>query len=511
MGRPIIPSSEKIMAAQTLHALVRHLRRTLEASGASEATDADLLQHWVTRRDEAAFEVLLWRHGPIVLGVCRRLLSQPSDVEDAFQATFLALVRKASSIRQGQSVASWLYKVAYRAALRLRARAPVSVGTVDLPAPDENDELLWRDLRSVLDAEIDRLPERYRAAFVLCCLQGKTNEAAARELGCPVGTILSRLSWARERLRWRLARRGVTLSAGVLAITLARNAAAATVPTGLAGATLQIALCDAIGRAADVLPAHVAALTQEVLRAMTFSRIKMTAAIALALSALVAGGIVATTSLDAKETLPPSENVSSTTPAPVQKETIDVPSPRSGVLVVIGTEIKAGEKVPPGDVVTLKAGGETKKYRRLKVGDKVEEGQLLARLDDRLARDEVAIAEARVEAAEAEHRAAGKTTDEARRRYESISAQNNRVPGSVSQDELQGALLSLHRYTEEAIAKKLAIAVARKQLESAKTIQEMHEIRSPVKGTVAEIYKRRGEAVKELERVIRLHVDREDQ
>jgi RNA polymerase sigma factor (sigma-70 family) len=500
------------MAREPLHALVRHLRRTLEAGGAGEATDADLLQRWAARRDEAAFEVLLWRHGPTVLGVCRRLLRQPGDVEDAFQATFLALVRKAGSIRKGQAVASWLYKVAYRIALRLRERAEQAVAVgADVPAPDERDDLLWRDLRPVLDAEIDRLPERYRAAFVLCHLEGKTNEAAARELGCPVGTILSRLSWARERLRRRLTRRGVTLSAGVLALVLARHAAAATVPNGLTGIALQTALLDATGRAAaGAISARVAGLTEGVLKTMLLAKIRTTAAIALALSALIAGGIVAMTTLEAKETPNAPAKLTPRTPAPVPKDSMEVPSPRDGVLLVIGTEIKPGENVPAGEVVTIKVGGEPKKYRRLKVGDKVEEGQLLAHLDDRLARDEVAIAVAKVDAVEAERRAAAKTKEEAKRRHDSMTNANLRVPGSVNLDDIAGALLTVHRYTEEEIAKGAALIVAKRQLESAKTILEMHEIRSPVKGVVKEIHKRRGEAVRALQTVVSIQIDEND-
>src|SRR5262249_28108868 len=147
---------------------------------------------------------------------------------------------------------------------------------------------------------------------------------------------------------------------------------------------------------------------------------------------------------------------------------------------------------------------------RLKEGDKIDEGQLLARLDDRLARDDVAIAEAKLQVAEAEKRAAGKTKEEAQRRYESMVNTKMRVPGAVNQDDLQGALLTLNRYTEEEIAKDAALVVAKRQLESAKTILEMHKIRSPVKGAVKEILKRRGEAVRALETVVRIQIDEND-
>jgi RNA polymerase sigma factor (sigma-70 family) len=174
--------------------------------------DAQLLDRFVERRDEVAFELLVWRHGPMVLGVCRRILQNPHDAEDAFQASFFTLARKADSIARRDSVGAWLYRVAYRIALRARARrarlAQREQPLGDLPVAEVGcepaDLLAWRELRPVLDAEISRLPEKYRAAFVLCYLEGKTNEQAAEQLGCPKGTVLSRLSRARERLRKRL-------------------------------------------------------------------------------------------------------------------------------------------------------------------------------------------------------------------------------------------------------------------------------------------------------------------
>src|SRR5262249_30747917 len=157
----------------------------------------------------------------------------------AFQATFLVFARKAGSIGKREAVGSWLYKVAYRVALRLRAKtarwpapppcpAPAQqfANALDeLPAAKAADDVLWHDLRPVLDEEIDRLPEKFRVPFVLCYLEGHTNEEAAEQLGCPKGTILSRLARGRERLRSRLVRRGVTLSIAGLAAALTQHAA----------------------------------------------------------------------------------------------------------------------------------------------------------------------------------------------------------------------------------------------------------------------------------------------
>src|ERR1700677_3089991 len=207
------------MADGQLRAVIGQLRRLIGGQGGSTLTDSQLLDAFVARRDEAAFEVLVWRHGTMVFNLCRRILRDAHQAEDAFQATFLVFVRKAGSIGKRESLASWLYKVAFRIACRARARSAKdarSVADLDsLNSSDRNssDDLLWRDLRPVLDEEINRLPEKYRAPFVLCHLQGHTNEEAAQLLGCPKGTILSRLSRGRERLRARLARRGLALSA----------------------------------------------------------------------------------------------------------------------------------------------------------------------------------------------------------------------------------------------------------------------------------------------------------
>jgi RNA polymerase sigma factor (sigma-70 family) len=247
--------------------VTRYLRRMLGPPRGGGLTDSQLVERFVAQRDQAAFEVLVWRHGPKVLGVCRRVLRHEQDAEDAFQATFLVLVRKAGSIGKRQAVASWLYRVAYRVALRARAvagkRAARETPVADVPAAEVADPA-WGDLRPVLDEEVNRLPEKYRAPFILCYLDGKTNEQAARELGCPKGTVLSRLAWARARLRVRLTRRGLGLSAGLTGAALAPEAAAAVVPATLVDSTLKAVLPVAGGQAAGVVSGSVAALTQGV-------------------------------------------------------------------------------------------------------------------------------------------------------------------------------------------------------------------------------------------------------
>src|SRR4051794_1608667 len=177
------------MEQDPLHRLIKALSSL--AGPAAGLSDAQLLERLVTRRDEAAFELLLWRHGAMVLGVCRRVLHNPHDAEDAFQATFLVLAKKAASVARGEAIGAWLARVAYRVALRARAQVTrharcdrLAPEDLAAPAAPEAD-----DLRRVLDEEIDRLPARQRAVVVLCCLEGKTGEQAARELGCRPGTV----------------------------------------------------------------------------------------------------------------------------------------------------------------------------------------------------------------------------------------------------------------------------------------------------------------------------------
>jgi multidrug resistance efflux pump len=174
--------------------------------------------------------------------------------------------------------------------------------------------------------------------------------------------------------------------------------------------------------------------------------------------------------------------------------------------VLVGTEIKEGEQVPPEDTVTLKVGNEKKTYRRLAEGDTVEEGQLLAKVDDRLARADLAIKLARVEAAEADLRAAAKTREEAQKRLEALRGQEARIRGSVGPEEIRAAQLAADRSTEEENARKAGVAQARLELAAAQVVVEMHEIRSPVRGVIRTIYKQRGEGVKSLDPVMQLQI-----
>jgi RNA polymerase sigma factor (sigma-70 family) len=256
------------MATRQSTLVVRHVRALVEARDGSGPTDGQLLERFAARRDEEAFAALVRRHGGLVLSVCRRLLPQSHDAEDAFQATFLVLARKAASIRKAESVASWLYGVAYRLAReargRLARRAARERAATDLrdarperPMPaDPADEVCRREVRLAVDEELCRLPEKYRAPLLLCDLAGKSHAEAARELTWPAGTVKTRLARARSLLRARLTRRGVALSGAALAAVMGSMGASAAVPPALLAATTRAALAFLAGKAAGgILPA----------------------------------------------------------------------------------------------------------------------------------------------------------------------------------------------------------------------------------------------------------------
>jgi RNA polymerase sigma-70 factor (ECF subfamily) len=261
-----------------------------------EPADRELLERFVTAQDQSAFTALVQRHGPMVLGVCRRLLHDRHEVEDAFQATFLVLVHKARSIGRPELLGPWLHGVAYRTSARARQAARRRARTREAEAMPDSDpavEAVWRDLRQVLDEELGRLAQKYRVPMVLVYLEGKTTDEVARQLGCPRGTVLSRLARGRERMRDRLVRRGVALSVWVLAGVLKAKAAPAAVPVAVANGTIKAAVLTAAGKATTgAVSATVAALTKGVLRTMFLNKVKAAVAVVLALSIVVASTVV---------------------------------------------------------------------------------------------------------------------------------------------------------------------------------------------------------------------------
>jgi RNA polymerase sigma factor (sigma-70 family) len=285
------------MAGSQTSKVLRHLRAAALLQDATGLTDGQLLGRFLDDRDEAAFAALLRRHGPMVWGVCRRLLNL-HDAEDAFQATFLVLVRKAATVVPREMVPNWLYGVAHqaalqarRAALRRRARErPVAA----VPEPPAARQDLYDDLRHLLDRELSRLPDKYRVAVILCDLEGKTRKEAAGQLGCPEGTLAGRLARARGMLARRLARHGPALSAGALAAALARGAASAAVPTAVASGTIEVASRLAAGQAATgVVPVTVASLTEGVLQVMILTKLKTALLMVLVFALLGGAGLLA--------------------------------------------------------------------------------------------------------------------------------------------------------------------------------------------------------------------------
>jgi multidrug resistance efflux pump len=377
---------------------------------------------------------------------------------------------------------------------------PAAAPGAEPAAPDEAPAVEARELRPVLDEEVGRLPEKYRAPVVLCYLEGKTYAEAARLLGCPTGTLAIRLRRARERLHARLTRRGLAVPAGLVAAALVPAAAPAAVPPALFRATLEVA--------AGPAPPRLGVLTEGVIRAMFASKLKaVTAAVAVAVAVL---GVGAGTLLSPGRAARPAAQAPAG-PARAAKDRDpnrqEVPSEVDGVLLFVGTDVKAGEKVPAALLLKIKVDGKEQTYRRLRVGDRVEEGQLLARVDDRLARTEVAIQQAKLEAAKADHRASRATRDEAQKRYDALVNTKKRAPGAVAEDDVRGAKLTWDRYKEEERAKAAGVAVAEANLRAAQTILARHEIRSSVRGVIKAIYKNRGEAVKALESVLLIEAD----
>jgi RNA polymerase sigma factor (sigma-70 family) len=278
------------MPSGAINEVVRRLRGAAAADG-GDATDAQLLGRFVARRDEAAFAALVRRHGPMVLGVCRRVVGCAHDADDAFQATFLVLARKAASVGRREQLGNWLYGVAYRTARKARAAAVRRRGrekqVTDMPQPAVEAEDSWRELLPLLDHELNRLPDKYRTPVVLCDLQGRTRKEVARRLGVPEGTLSSRLATARRLLAARLTRRGLALSGGALAVALSQEASA-SVPAVLTAHTARAAALFAAGSAGGLASAPAVALAEGVVKTMLMTKLKVAAFVVLA-AALAAG------------------------------------------------------------------------------------------------------------------------------------------------------------------------------------------------------------------------------
>jgi RNA polymerase sigma factor (sigma-70 family) len=283
------------MSSTQVGAILRHIRQLSTVHKDDDAPDRQLLERFAASHDEAAFAVLLKRHGPMVLGVCQSVLHDWHDAEDVFQAAFLILARKAGSIHRREAVSAWLYRVAYHLAVKAQAGAArrriYEQRAAAMPSADPVLDMSLREMRNVLNEELQRLPEVYRAPVVLCCLEEKSLEEAARLLGWTKGAVKGRLQRGRERLCQRLRRRGLEVSAGLAAAALSTSSASAQVSALLTASTLRATLQIAVGeeQAAGVISVQVAALVQGASRTMFLSKFQVVAILVLTIGLSAAG------------------------------------------------------------------------------------------------------------------------------------------------------------------------------------------------------------------------------
>lgn len=265
--------------------------RALDGSSRGD-TDGQLLERFLSQRDEVAFTALVGRHGSMVLSVCRRILGNVADAEDAFQATFLVLVRKAAALTRRAVLGDFLHGVARRTALKARgALARRRAKEQAMARPAARSQEMRNDWLPLLDEQLARLPEKYRLPILLCDLEGRTRGEAAERLGWPEGTVAGRLARGREMLAKRLTRQGLALSAGSVAAALLPQPAVAGVPAALEEATVKAANLFVLGPAAGVIPEAVVRLTEGVTKAMVLGKLNtvLAALVVLATVAFACG------------------------------------------------------------------------------------------------------------------------------------------------------------------------------------------------------------------------------
>jgi RNA polymerase sigma factor (sigma-70 family) len=320
--------------------LLSHYLRRLTSRSRDPSSDHELLQRFVVKREEAAFAALVERHAAMVLGLCRSILRNHHDAEDVFQAAFLVLARKAGSIRKGDSVGSWLYAVAYRLAHKARLRTSTRhLREQQAASPADQtpmDEVTWGELRDILHEEVSRLPEKYRAAVVLCYWEGQTHEQAGQQLGCAKSTIKDRLERAREMLRKRLARRGLALSATWFAAALSEGTSAASVE--LVQTTVRGAVLFSMGQLPPELgSAKAVAYAKGAVEAMLVSKLKYGLALVLMLGLLGSGaGMTALYKMAAPENEPEALATASAPGNEPETSTTAEPLP-AGTVARLGT------------------------------------------------------------------------------------------------------------------------------------------------------------------------------
>jgi RNA polymerase sigma factor (sigma-70 family) len=321
---------KNLVPKKSLNGVLERIRALAAVRTRRAGSDRELLGRFVTAQDEAAFTTLVERHGPMVLGLCRRVLRHGQDAEDACQATFLVLARRAGSVRKQESLASWLHGVAFRIALNLkrqhaRRQRREQIATRPTAHDSDGDDITWRELRAVLDAELQRLPERYRAPLVLCYLEGKTRDEAALQLGCRPGTLHGVLERARKLLRGRLEQRGLTLSSALLATALSTPPGQAALAAELVVISTRAALAwsRGAGLPENLIAPHILSLAKEASKAMIVTKLKIGAAL-LAVAGLltaVSGGSWHSVSL-AQDPAPSNPKAAAQKPAETDEDFI---------------------------------------------------------------------------------------------------------------------------------------------------------------------------------------------
>jgi RNA polymerase sigma factor (sigma-70 family) len=491
-----------------LKKVAQYLNRISSRRLAETLSDRELLDRFVQARDETAFAAMVGRHGSLVRAVCRRILAQPADVDDAFQATFLILLRKPDSISKRESLSSWLHGVALRVSQRARKNRERGRSLTQVPesclAVDGDRDLQLSELRQWLDRAVQKLPEQFKSSFILCCMQGKSYAQAARLLSCAEGTVSSRVVRARERLRASLNQGGLAVGAGMVALESMRDLE----PVSPALVESAIGLVHPeVQSSSSLLTANASQLAQGVLQSMFLAKVTIFAAVVSFV--LLGAGIAAPTFLGAHSgdnaqagALPAWERAD---------DLVGVPSQRDGVLRFIGTEVTKGDKTAEPKQFAMTLENVEHKFRNLKRGEVVEKGQLLALIDDALPRAELVSKLAKLKTAEADKVSSEKTREEAYQRWLTQKKLYSQTRISTSLEDVRGAELTYNRYVYETIGKEAAIKEAEAEVARAKAVLEQYQVRSPCRGIVWRIHKHSGEAVRYLETVVTLKLLPEEQ
>jgi RND family efflux transporter MFP subunit len=444
-------------------AVLRELRTLFNVGTVRELTDGQLLERFATGRGEAAelaFAVLVERHGSMVLRVCRGVLADPHDTQDAFQATFLVLIRKARRLWVRESLGPWLHQVAYRtascarsAAARRRRHERRAAAAVVEPRHDE----LPDDLGRMLHEEIDRLPQRDRALVILCDLEGRTHEQAARHLGLPIGTVKSRLSRSRDRLSERLRRRGLAPDSSLLAAALRPDGLASCLPPALLESTTRVAVQWVAVR--SILRGSAATLAQEVLRSMALTGWwKLTSVL------LIAGATASGVEFLAQRGKPGFEALAGGNAQAARGDDMPVAEVKTGKLA--GRVIERGSveasRVEP---VTCQVEGGSTIIRIVPEGSRVKKGDLICELDSAGLKDQLinqTIARKRAEANYQNARLTREVAEIAVHEYE-----QGIYP--ADQKTLRDQIATAQAAVPKAVARRERIQRARHRLEAAKT------------------------------------------